>query len=451
MTTTNEDLYITEEINTDIELPNLGDGFGAFSSLSGDGKRLVVGAPNYSNPNSEFSGKLDGRVYIYDLKTSTGTWEQSAIIEKPGIFRNRNSSFGSAIAVSWDGNRIVLGVQCNEDGTNQSPIVYEFNSNLGWEQIGEKITDSQIVAERPVVKISEEGDIVLTGYGGAVYLYGFDGNKWTTGPGDVAVEETTPGKGGHITKGSYISFVGGIALSGDGKTIAIGGYAYGYDPPTKSYFLLHHAGRIQVLKVSGDVINGFTVTHFDKFQGSESGNDHLGEKDTISLSRDGSVILYGAYGSNHNTWNGNIFKGYFSVKEYSLDEKRKLDKHSYGAVQYSHLGRGVAISADGNTIMVGSGGSKPEQNDTNGFVQVYKFSEGEGWKKVKDYSNSDDSRGLDPICSMNSDGTIFAYGNGVDPVKTTVESVKHNKLDFIYEKLEFLEKAANFNSFKLNN
>lgn len=90
------------------------DHFGFDVQLSSNGKALVVGAPNESSS----SQGLDGDVQLNDASTAgavylftdvEGTWQQTEYIKSRNT--DAGDGFGSAIAISGDGNTLIVGAK----------------------------------------------------------------------------------------------------------------------------------------------------------------------------------------------------------------------------------------------------------------------------------------------------------------------------------------------------
>ncbi|CAH1542500.1 Integrin alpha beta-propellor repeat protein [Vibrio owensii] len=90
------------------------DHFGSDVQLSSNGKALVVGAPNEASS----SQGLDGDVQLNDASTAgavylftdvEGTWQQTEYIKSRNA--DAGDGFGSAIAISGDGNTLFVGAK----------------------------------------------------------------------------------------------------------------------------------------------------------------------------------------------------------------------------------------------------------------------------------------------------------------------------------------------------
>jgi hypothetical protein len=230
-----------------------GDSFGSSLALSGDGNTLAVGARYEAsssqgingNQNDDF-GYGSGAVYIFE-RAAQSTWSQQAYIKASNAYPD--DFFGSSVALSGDGNTLVVGapeedsgaIGINGDGGNKfaerSGAAYVFMRNAldKWSQqayvkASNTETDDHFGTS---VALSSDGNILAVGaHGedgsamglggvepdetifecGAVYVYVRDGeNTWSQ---QAYANAPNP------DWGDYFGI--GVALSGDGNTLAVG-------------------------------------------------------------------------------------------------------------------------------------------------------------------------------------------------------------------------------------
>jgi len=239
---------------------------------------------------------------------------------------------GSAVAVSADGNTAIVGGDV-DDGYLGAAWIYIRNGN-SWIQQGGKLVGTgytgRVGQQGASVAISADGNTVIVGAPhdsvnvGAAWVYTRNGTTWTQ-QGNKLV-----GKGhtGASSQG------GSVALSADGNTAIIGGPQDGNDH-----------GSVWVFTRSGNVWTQ---------QGSKfSGGGGIGIADqgrSVSLSADGNTAIVGGYYDNNYTgaaWvftrNGNVW----------TQQGSKLVGTINTANPYQVQGTSVALSADGNTAIVG--------------------------------------------------------------------------------------------------
>jgi len=241
-----------------------GDLFGRFIALSGDGNTLAVGSTNEDSNATGLNGNQtdnsspdSGAVYVF-VRTGS-TWIQQAYIKASNA--ETNDYFGHDIAISMDGNTLVVGApleDSNATGINgnqldnsllNSGAVYVFKRvGTTWMQeayikaSNPDITDSfggstnyyNIAHGQPrkSITISNDGNTFVVGvgdessnaigingnqldnsslYSGAVYVFVRSGSTWT----QQAYIKASNAEAG--------DFFGAVAeLSGDGNTLAVG-------------------------------------------------------------------------------------------------------------------------------------------------------------------------------------------------------------------------------------
>jgi len=92
----------------------LGGTYGKVLALSGDGSRLIVGAPNTAK----------GNIYIYSIGISAEDPEE-LIVSQEGD--ENGSKSGRSVAMSSDGNRVVMGMPAASSG-NGATKVFEYSA-----------------------------------------------------------------------------------------------------------------------------------------------------------------------------------------------------------------------------------------------------------------------------------------------------------------------------------
>jgi hypothetical protein len=234
------------------DLPGEGDQFGFSVALSDDGNTLAVGAPSEDSSASGINGNQKdesaltaGAVYVY---TRSGTaWTQQAYVKSEATpMATAGDQFGYSVALNADGNTLAVGVY-DEGGSGRSanaPIdamrngsgaVYVLvRKGTTWMREGYLKTwnseggDSWGVS----VALSGDGNTLAAGAqnedsaaqgingnqkdesgeeAGAVYLFARSGAMWA---------QQAYMKGSNTQ--AYDEFGGSVALSRDGRTLAVG-------------------------------------------------------------------------------------------------------------------------------------------------------------------------------------------------------------------------------------
>jgi len=198
------------QIGDDIDGRDLNETFGHSIALSGDGLRLIVGAP-FGRTNGLFTG--DARIFSF----SGGAWNQLG----DDLGASQNSSYGRAVSISADGTKVAVGGPLNDDNGFNTGIVeiFEF-SNSSWSQIGQTIFGTEESAAAGwSLKLNSDGSRVIVGAPkntgfpedlGSARVYELDANTWNL-LGDV------------ITSANPSSFFAtSVSINGLGDRVVVG-------------------------------------------------------------------------------------------------------------------------------------------------------------------------------------------------------------------------------------
>ncbi len=222
-----------------------GDEFGNVLSLAANGATLAVGAgyedSSASGGPGDNSAADSGAVYVF--RRSSGVWSQQAYLKASNA--GSGDEFGYSVALAGDGNTLVVGADRedsdatgidgnqNDDSSSDSGAVYIFTNNSGvWAQevyIKASNTDSvdmfgfstsitrdgtKVVACSPEERSGATGingnENDNSGGGGACYVFVSDGSTWK--------------QQAYVKASNRSGYFGDwVAISGDGKTLAVSG------------------------------------------------------------------------------------------------------------------------------------------------------------------------------------------------------------------------------------
>ena len=191
---------------------------GGSVKMSADGYRLVIG----STYGSWFRGSVD----ILDYDTQSSKWVSIGMLSGDGYY----DSFGSDVAISEDGNRIIVGAKKSDGEGNQSKNtgesrVFEY-VDFSWNQLGqtvvgtngqEKLGESVAISGdgRCIAISSPKSDENGVLNSGKVALYKYSKTEEAWMPyGDSIVGE---GQDSRLGEGN-----GSIALDRTGRHIVVG-------------------------------------------------------------------------------------------------------------------------------------------------------------------------------------------------------------------------------------
>lgn len=245
------------------------DEFGRSVSISGDGSRVIVGAPK--------SDDYTGKAYIYDFNGAS--WEQSVALTASdgGTYQY----YGNSVSISGDGSRVIVGA-FSADNDKGQVYIYDFNG-ASWEQSAALTrTDSAAYTNfGQFVSISNDGSWVIVGAPsfdqpasntGEAYIYNLIGASW-----ELSARLT-----GLYSDGYYGR---SVSLNGDGSRAMVGAYEATVNGITRQ-------GQAFLYD-----FNGTSWEETEILMPSDGGNFHkFGQ--SVSISADGSRAMVGAYGAN---------------------------------------------------------------------------------------------------------------------------------------------------------
>lgn len=427
---------------------NDGDRFGYSLALNDDGSLLAVSAPTEDNSatgilvdgsESSESGTAfeSGAVYLFNRNEED--WSQSAYVKASNT--GQFDEFGRSIALSRDGLTLAVsaiaednaasgiitdGSEVIDTGTESaSGAVYIFN-NAGsdWSQtayIKASNTGSNDLFGYSIA-LSDDGEILAVGApsedngvsgtvtdgselidtgsksgSGAIYLFSKVSGDWV---------QTVYIKASNSDSGDYFGRV--IALSGNGWKLAVGSL----DEDNGATGI--HTDGLELTDTGVNPDSG-AVYIFDNSSGgweqtsyikasNPSSSDYFGGG--ISFSSDGTALAIGAYGEDNNVMgvntdgtevmdsnslanSGAVYLFRYSGNNWAQTAYIKASNPGVGDFFGSSnlgLSRSLALSADGNTLAVGS------QNEDNGAVGI-----------VKDGSEGSDTG------TLSNSGAVYLY------------------------------------------
>lgn len=305
------------------------DSFGWSIAISADGKTLAVGAPaedskaigaNGDQTNNDSNNS--GAVYIF--VKDNGIWVQEAYLkasntEQPNLNSNRvlpNDRFGYKVALSDDGNTLAVsalledsissGVNCNQDNYEQ------------------RVYNSSDPTQSTFAAVGNNS--------GAVYVFTRANKEWTQ---DAYVKS--------IYYAEELRFGETIALSGDGKTLAIGATS---DSLAASGVIAYQASS-----------QPECIVYYPSSSSSSVSSSSVSSSSSLSSSATSSTSSY--KGGNAS---GSV---QILIRKENGWMQQALLKNS-NAEQGDAFGTSIALSTDGNTIVVGAIGEDSQAKGVNG-------------------------------------------------------------------------------------
>ncbi len=306
-------------------------------AISADGNTAIAGAPNDNNQH--------GAAWIY--VRDGNEWKQEAKLVGTGNVGLAQQ--GRAVAISADGNTVVIGGYFDSGGIGAAWIFTRKNNV--WTQQGEKLVgtgyDDFIL---PVnmgysVGMSADGNTVILGAPydsyprGAAWIFSRTNNLWTQ-KGEKLVDESSPSGGQGIS----------VGLSADGNTAIVG--APLDNNQQGAAFLYFKSGTEWDRQAKKLDVSSYPGT---KWQGI-----------SVALNADGTNAIIGASVADNARGAAWVF-----IKNGS-QWVLKGDKLA-GTVSSENAAQGwsVAMSADGNTVLIGA----KADNWTNGAAWVFTWAD----------------------------------------------------------------------------
>jgi IPT/TIG domain/FG-GAP repeat len=285
-------------------------------ALSAYGNTALIGGPRDSGNR--------GTVWVFTRSGST--WTQQAKLESgENGKQSAHLYFGRGVALSADGNTVLIGDRGSRRNIGAAWVFTRSGST--WTQRAKLEGSGEIGAARfgsPVSLSADGGTALIGGYAddgrvGAAWVFTGSGSTWT--------QQAKLEGGGELGRGQ---FGRSVALSGDGDSALIGG------------FTDHHKlGAAWIFTRSGS-----TWTQQTKLQaGGELGRGEFGR--SVALSGDGGTALIGGFTDNGAVGAAWVFTGSGSTWT------QQTELEGGGEAGSGEFGHGAALSADGNTALIG--------------------------------------------------------------------------------------------------
>ncbi|NBX59537.1 MAG: hypothetical protein EBT62_03610, partial [Opitutaceae bacterium] len=207
--------------------------FGASVALTTSGNRLAVGSP-YSQPTDISYGFVS----IYDFSLNSDTWQKTADLSGGIVFGTTNpQAFGKAVALNADGTRIAIGAPSDNRVVSGAGYVYTIDCSLNSTSWGNQrqINSTLSVSEQfgSALALSSDGNRLLVGAPnyitplfGVVYDFSFNNNTWGKNPIPLANSNSVNAKYGASLA---MNGAGSRCLVGDPNYSTNTGRVYTYD------------------------------------------------------------------------------------------------------------------------------------------------------------------------------------------------------------------------------
>jgi hypothetical protein len=290
--------------------------FGGSVALSADGNTALIGGPG---DNGGW-----GAAWVFTREGTTWVQQGPKLV---GSEVDHAFFFGYSVALSADGNTALIGGP--EDHGVGAAWVFA-REGTTWAQQGPKLTGKEELGEASVgrsVALSADGNTALIGGNtddggvGAAWVFAREGTTWAQqGPKLTGKEELGVGRLGYS-----------VVLSADGNTALIGGYSDAGGVGAAWMFAREGTPWAQQTKLTGK---------------EESGLGGFG--DSVALSSDANTALIGGHSDHKGDGAAWVF-----TREGTAWVQRGPKLTASEELGKARFGRSVALSADGNTGLIG--------------------------------------------------------------------------------------------------
>ena len=308
------------------------DNFGQSVAISGDGNTAVVSAPNRI-----VDGNPQGEAYIFTR--TQGKWGSPAELS-PGVAGHASEEFGYSVAISGDGNTVLVGAPGGAAGFifERSGGQWTMGAQLSLSSgTGVGFGDSVALSANGRTALIGAPDERVNGYAsaGAAEVFTLGASGWSSATQLDLGSSAGPGSTGFqsIPRGERMGT--SVALSGDGSVALVG-------VPQRTLNGQQLAGTAELFSLSAGTWTGPTELSLGSY--ADSG-DLFGE--SVGLSADGSMAFAGApwrsvYGQNQS---GTV--EVFTDGSWSDEADLGTSASSEG------LGESVSVSNSGSSVWSG--------------------------------------------------------------------------------------------------
>jgi len=315
---------------------------GASVAISADGNTAVIGAPG--------DGSNAGAAYVYVRSGNNWVQQGSKLTGTGAVGAARQ---GTSVAISADGNTIAVGGP--QDNSGRGAVWIYTRNGSSWAQQGGKLVGlapAGASQQGVALSLSNDGNRLAVGaagdnnYAGAVWLFVRFDNEWFQQGDKMTNTVDAVGKS---------KFGSSVAFSGDGGTLLVGA-------PSDN----NRKGAVWVFSVSDCQWS----QQGPKLVGSGS-SGQMWQGSAVSVSDDGNTVLVGGSVSNNLQGASWIFR---RMSNTWSEEAVLTGNWLAGA---SRQGSAAALSADGNTAIVGGFGD----SQNKGAMWIYKRN-GSTWSQM---------------------------------------------------------------------
>lgn len=322
------------------------DKWGRSVAMSEDGSTIAFG--DFETPY----GYRYGRVYVY--VRSANTWSSQATIT---ISSSVNAQSGNSIALSGNGNTLVIGKWMDNNNTGR---VYVYTrSGTSWSQAtdfdgsntgsGDEFGSNVAISkDGTTIAVTAPNEDTTASNSGALYVFTGSGSSWSQQSG---VLKSNSANQNDQLGGYYGDYDHQLDISNDGNTIIVGEQNSHQGSNTGNAHIFVRSGTSwsrQATLASSDIET----------------SDHFGYH--VAISGDGDTVAIGA--PRHNSNEGAVYV--FTRSGSSWSQQANIE----GENSNDYFGQAVSLNEKGTALVIGAMG----YNSSRGRIYLYQGS-GSSW------------------------------------------------------------------------
>ncbi|HEY7376709.1 MAG TPA: hypothetical protein VIF57_31410 [Polyangia bacterium] len=381
----------------------LNDEFGYAVAMSGDGTRLIVGAPFDGPDPNGFAASGNARVFLW-----TGTaWSEEALLAPAGAARNDHA--GWSVALSADGSRALIGAPDDDTtgGVDAGSAHVFARTGSTWTEEATLLAAGGAASDSfgYAVALSADGSRALVGAPnddtatanqvGSARVFVRTGTTWTEETALLAADGAP---------GDNLGW--SVALSADGTRAVAGA-------PGDDVAAAGNAGTARVFLRTGTT----WAPEIALFASDAAANDNLGR--SVALSADGTRVFAGAYlDDNPSPAVTDIGSVRVFLRTGTAWSEEATLMASDGA-QGDGFGAALVVSADGSRALIGASSDDTAAGANAGSARVF-LRTGATWTEeatlLDAAASADDAFGW--AVALSADGSRAVAGAYTDDVYT---------------------------------
>ncbi len=353
--------------------------------------------------------------------TFKGSWSDSNRL----LGATANEKFGRHLAISGDGTKLIVGTE--------KGIARLYNYSGGTLELAYEVNGDQDDATGWTVAISDDGRRF------AVSHQNWDYGSTTNNVGRVEIYELTSGTWSVLAQfqtneiGDF--FGASVALSGDGQTLAVGSMG--------SSIL---QGKVTIFKYNTSTTNWDSQEI--KGNNYELIGMYIGAE--LSLSQNGSICAFGSWNAQKTKDEIGLVRVYEDITTGTYVQMGE-DILS-GETDNVRFGTSVALSSNGERVVIGAPQTEVDSKQNSGAVRVYEWNS-TAWKQLGNTIQGGTSVGArnGRTVDISGDGTRIITGAHTNKVSGQVKTGTAMIFDYNEEQQMWEAIAPNLNGASSNN